>query len=438
MGTSIIGPIQLTEHKPTTELTSPQIHSFVSFDSRITQRLFPLSLAKIRELRKDPTIQLARLAVLAPMVHTPWVYEASKIGKHLATKEMIDTIEDSFSPLRDWFLTQAVFGTLDFGWQPFEVIYTPTDEQLVKIEALKALLQDFTQILIYLNTGGFAGFANETWQIRGSTIILEAYALNTNFSVEGTDWYGMSVFENLKPTIDSWNTVEKTASRYDKKIAGATWIIYYPVGSTPYNGTLTKNDEIAADLLRKLEASGAIAIPDEVQAWVDDSVTEQIKGKWRVELITADSSTQSSFIDRQKYLDSLKMRAFGLPERSVLEGKHGTKEEADVHGDVALATVDSRHRLICDRLNTGPVKNLMRINYGKKYENAVKIVPAPLVDNQFATIKEFYRLILQAPEVLEHELQNINVKEMRDKLGVPSVSGAADAKIIPRIEGGEE
>jgi len=51
--------------------------------------------------------------------------------------------------------------------------------------------------------------------------------------------------------------------------------------------------------------------------------------------MSATNTSQGSFIDRQKYLDALKMRAFGLPERSILEGSHGTKAEADVHADIA-------------------------------------------------------------------------------------------------------
>jgi hypothetical protein len=377
------------------------------------------------------------------MIHTPWVYKASGIGKNEATEEMIDKVKDSFSSLRDRFLQQAVFGACDYGWQPFEVIYEPTDTTDLRISNLKALLQDFTEILIYIDTGEFAGFTNRPVSSRDfrDVLVERDYALNITFQVEGTDWYGTSVFEALQGIMQSWDNVEDTASRYDTKIAGAAWVIKFPVGKTLYNGVKTSNDEIAADLMQKLRASGGICIPDEVQAWFDDTIdtAQKVKAKWEVMLITADSSASTSFIDRQKYLDTLKIRAFGFPERSILEGKHGTKEEADVHGDVALSIVDTKHKLITDQLNAGPVKTFVRFHYGKEFENAVCIEPAPLVDNQFATVKDIYRMILQTPDALMQEVQNIDLNEMRDKLGIPSsganedVGGELQQKIVGKV-----
>lgn len=421
------GPIILKDPDINSESTGPQIRSASIYDSRISPHLFPLTYCKIRQLRKDPTCVLAKWAVLAPMIHTPWVYKATEIGKNIATKEMIDKVQDSFAPLRDRFLQQAVFGACDYGWQPFEIIYTPTDTTDLRISNAKALLQDFTEILIYVDSGEFAGFTNKPVSSRDfrEIWINRDYALNINFSVEGTDWYGTSVFEALQGIQQSWDDVEETAARYDTKIAGAAWVIKYPVGSTIYNSVKTKNDVIAQDLMDKLRASGGICIPDEVQAWIDDTLdmNQKIKSKWQVELITADSSAATSFIDRQKYLDTLKIRAFGFPERAILEGKHGTKEDAAEHADIALGIVDTKHRLICDQLNNGPVKTFVRFHFGKEFENSVCIEPAPMMDTQFATAKEIYRMILQNPITLSQEVQNIDMQVMRDKLGVTS-SGA--------------
>lgn len=416
----VIGPIQLTDKEKNSERTAPQILVSSIFDSRLSPNNYPLTYDCIRKLRKDPTVQLARWAVLAPMIHTPWVYESTN---KLGTQEMFDAVEQSLAPLRDFLLQQAVFGTCDFGWQPFEVVYKPEGGQVI-ISNFKALLQDYTDILVYLNNGGFAGFVNEPLAtgVNNSHIIPEEYSLCTNFSVEGTDWYGYSVFQSLKPVIESWDTVENTASRYDRKVAGASWIIYYPVGKTPYNGVLTDNAEIAKQQLSRLEASGGAVIPDEIQEWLDDTIDREAKGKWRIELMSANTSTQSSFVDRQKYLDALKMRAFGLTERSVLEGSHGTKAEADVHGNVSLAIVHSKHKLICNQITTGPVYNFMRYNFGEKYEKAVCVRPAPLVDTQFATVKDIYRLIMQTPETLYEEVENIDIKAMRTELGIPTAA----------------
>lgn len=433
MTTGILGTIQLHDKSNTSEQTSAQVLTSPVYDSRLYPTYGNLSYHCIRELRKDATVQLARWAVLSPMIHTPWVY-INNNGK--ATREMIDLIDETFSPLREWFLAQAVFGTLDFGWQPFEIIYKP-ENGYVYIDSIKPLIHDYTTILVYLENGKFAGFANETFGLNTSVLVEEEYALNTNFEVEGTDWYGYSVFNTLHPILKGWNNTEDVANRYDRKVAGATWVIYYPVGQTPYNGVLTPNDQIARSILNRLEASGSVAIPDEIQDWADDSIDEEAKGKWRIELITANASTAATFIDRQKYLDALKMRAFALTERSMLEGSHGTKAEADIHGDVALSIVDSRHRLICHQLNLGPVQRVLQYNFGKKYAYAVSIRPAPLVDTQFATLKRIYELILQNPETLMAEVGNLDIKALRDEIGIPSsVAGTnSDSLVVPQATG---
>lgn len=414
------GVIQLRDKENTSEKTSAQIISSPLFDSRIYPNYHCIPAWRIRQLRNDPTIQLARWCVLSQMIHTPWVYIKNK---KFASKEIVTFLDQNLLPLRDLFLQQACFGTLDFGWNPFEVVYKPEDG-MIWIDNFKSLLQDFTEILVYTNNGKFAGFTNSSYNQEQfqDAVILGEYALNTNFEVEGTDWYGYSVFRALQLIVNSWDRVQDVANRYDRKMAGATWVIYYPVGRTKYNGVELDNDEIARRILANLESSGTVAIPDEIQEWLDDTVDREAKGKWRLDILESKSSSQAQFIDRQKYLDALKMRAFGLTERSVLEGSHGTKAEADVHADVSLSTVDSRHRLLCNCLNLTTVPNLIRLNFGKKYMWSVRVRPAPLVDNQFATIKEMYRMFLQGTEVIDKEVASWDMDAIRSELGIPSVN----------------
>lgn len=427
---TVLGPIILKDQKNgRSEKTAPQIVNNRTYDSRVYPNQYQIPYFCIRELRKDPTVQLARWAVLSPMIHTPWMYEKKKNG----TNEMTDLLEETFSPLRDQLLAKSVFGTLDFGWQPFEVILKP-ENGYIYIDEFKGLLQDYTTILVYINNGRFAGFVNESIGHDHDAIVLEDYALNTNFEVEGTDWYGTSVFKSVQKVQESWDTVQTSANRYDKKIAGATWVIYYPVGKTPYQGVEQNNDAIANSLLTTLEASGAIAIPDEIQDWMDDSVDREAKGKWRLEIVSADGSSQAFFNERHKYLDALKMRAFGLTERSVLEGSHGTKAEADVHGDVSLSIVDSRHRLLCSNFNLGPVPRILSLNFGKKYAYAACIKPAPLVDTQFATIKSIYERILMDGDALAAEAVNLDMNAMRAELGIPTSVDGTGLKIVREVK----
>lgn len=436
----LLGPITLRDKNNTSEKTAAQVHSFSGFsqDSRLYQHYGCLTPRVIRSLRKDPTVQLARWAILAPMIHTPWTYVNKRAGgKFTATQEMIDFVKENMVPLRDQFLQQAVFGTLDFGWQPFEVVYKP-ENGYIYIDNYKALLQDFTTVLVYINNGKFAGFLNQTYDVESVQQIEEKYAQITNFDIEGTDWYGYSIFDSILSIQNSWNAVEDTSGRFDRKIAGASYIVYYPPGKTLFRGEVTANDLIAQEILKDLIASGGVAIPDEIQDSIDEFTTPNTKGRWRIDLLEADSSSSTGFTDRQKYYDALKFRAFGFPERSIMEGNHGTKEEAGEHGDIALSIVDTRHRLICNALNLYSIPNLMTLNFGKKYAYSVGVEPAPIVDKQFAVVKEIYRLFLQNPETAIREFATYDLKAVKTLLNLPINGQETDVKFIKDYEQVEE
>lgn len=429
---AVLSSIQLTDpDKKRSESTAPQVLSGGPVnDSRLTNYQWPIRYSEIRCIRRAPTIKLAKWAIFSQMLHTPWDYYNIN---NKATKEMLDLVKETFQPIRDQFLLQSCFGALDFGWQPFEVVYRP-ENGYIYIDTLKALLQDYTTILVYMDTGRFAGFVNETFGFNkfdnASMQVDEQYAQNITFEFEGTDWYGESVYQSIQPIMSSWDSVQASANRYDTKIAGATWVIYYPVGETTYNGIKQKNHVIALSILRDLEASGSVAIPDEIQDSFDELVDKDSKGKWRIELVEAKNSNQVGFVDRQKYLDSLLIRAFGLTERSLMEGKHGTKEEADVHADVSLSTIDSRHRLICNQLSLYAVANFMQLNFGKKMRYEVGIRPAPLVDAQIKLIKEVYSRLIQNPDISVAERQSLDMNALRTQLNLPVISG----EFIPVIQ----
>jgi hypothetical protein len=430
--------IKYDPDKKTTEITPPQQGGSPYFDSRsYPTYAYYVTPSRIREIKKDATVRLVRQAIAAPIIHTPWTIKANKQAPSVA-KEFI---EDIFRHTRDWLLQGSIYGALDFGWMPYELVYEPTKRGRITITKFKQLLQDYTTILIYMDSGDFAGYTNwpqynvygfsssqdrsrSGWEIE----IDEQYAMNINLEVEGTDWYGISASCALDSLCKEWDDVNKTANRYDKKVAGATWVVWYPVGVTKYKGTEKSNDEIATNVLASLEASGGVAIPDEIQEWVqdlEDSIDKDTKGKWRIELISAQTTSQNSFSDRQKYLDALKVRVFGIPERSLLEGKFGTKAEAETHAEIGLSTVDTKHRLIVQQYNKCAVNKVLKYNWGEKAIDSVWIEVAPIVSSKFNHLKEIYRMVLQSPSIGAIEAQNLDMKALREELSIP-VSPDAD------------
>jgi hypothetical protein len=134
------------------------------------------------------------------------------------------------------------------------------------------------------------------------------------------------------------------AARYDRKIARAYLVLHYPsLGQgIDQNGAKLDNVYLAQRILDKLEAASGVAIgdiPSELAPGQDPNQTA-----WRLEVQGSAGGQQQGFVDRLRYLDSLKVRGMLLPERAILEGQHGTLAESESQGDMALLQAEANSR----------------------------------------------------------------------------------------------
>ena len=120
-----------------------------------------------------------------------------------------------------------------------------------------------------------------------------------------------------------------------------------------------------------------------------------------------------------EYLDKLKVRGILVPERTGLEGQHGTLAEAEAHADVALTQADLTHRYVVDQLNTQVVDPLLTLNYGQHARGAVQVVPAPIVDAKRGFFRDLYKTLLSNPNFQAHELSALDLDALKDTLGLP-------------------
>jgi hypothetical protein len=215
---------------------------------------------------------------------------------------------------------------------------------------------------------------------------------------------------------DGWNAVNDTADKYDKKIAGSHWVIQYPVGSTEFNGESVDNFIIAQNLIQSLESSGAIAVPRNIDQVLTD-LNKDSPNAWQIEILSDQTNQQSNFIDRLKYYDNLKVRALGFPERSVVEGKFGTKAEAEVHSDLAVVIADYRHAKITEQISYQAVNDLLRYNYGREAVGTVFLKPSPIADDLRIFLRQVFLTLMQHDP--ETALRKINADEVHERLGLP-------------------
>lgn len=371
------------------------------------------SYAKIRRMRKDPTISLVRLLFFAGIIESDWSVEV----EDSAYDDAADYIHQQIMPSRRHILSKAALGCFDFGWQPFEKIFAIENGNFV-LKKLKPLLQDITTIIEDEDTGQFLGFQQD-----GKDLPLEK-SLLFNFDVEGTNWEGESIMSNMEMPYDAAVKLNGAAERFDEKMAGAHWIVKYPDGESTFNGVTTPNHEIADDILAALRSSGSIAIPMGKAMFQDIGVNDP-NTAWSIELITASGAT-FPFADRFSYLDKLKVRGAGFPERSILEGEFGTKAEAAAHADFVITMIEYRHAGIVETINWHLVNQMLRYQYGASYENKVTIKPAPLNDSKREMLRNLYDRILSNPDGFVREVEAIDVDAVADALGVPRLQEIDD------------
>jgi hypothetical protein len=340
--------------------------------------------------------------------------------------EWLEIIEEDVTRIRNKFLLQAIQGLNDFGWMPFEKIWEKDSKGYARLKRLKALLHDYTDIIVD-NNGNFQGFIQNDMK---QTVIPLKKCLLLSWGVEGTNWYGSGKMEALSPVQKDWESCNDGARRYDQKIAGSHWVVYYPIGKTDVDGIPTDNYEVAGTILAALESSGKMRIPSSVQSHITD-LNSDGKSEWRIEPISDNVARQHSFVARLEYLDRLKVRAFGFPEDTILKTRYSPKTEQGVHANIVATAQDVQHQYITDMLNEHVVNQTMRYNFGKDAEGAVYVVPAPITNMSLTFLQDVYRMLINNQSVVANEYNDLDMPALRTKIAVPHNGKVTPLEIQP-------
>lgn len=417
----------------TEEITGAQIvGASASNEPERLGPVLPASYATYRTLRVDPTIAMVRALAMGPIVAGEWSIEVDE-G---VPDDRADLISKTFLPMREPLLKSAMAGCIDYGWQPYEKVFALDESTgFLEIVKFKPLLHDITDIMVLADTGQFIGFKQAA--AVGDKDVPLSNSLLLNLDVEGTMWYGRSRLENVRATYNEWTEANKAAALYDKKIAGAKIVVRYPPGESEYQGTLTPNAEIAKTLLQTLTTSNAgVRIPSVVAATLKQ-LTKEIQDLlgWKIEILSDSSPKQVSFVPRLDYLDKLKARALFLPERSILEGKFGTKADAGEHADLAITQMELDHRTLTRLISWHAVDHMLALNWGPEARGTVRLVAAPLADERIAFLREVFKAFFAKDAGFLALLDKIDINALRDAVGVPEgVTDLSETLVVTEEE----
>lgn len=380
--------------------------------------IFGASYNTYRMIRKDPTVALGRAMLIALITFGEWGVETDDD----VDEKVQEFIQNQFLPIREPLIQTAMEGGVDFGWAPFEKVFdveTINGSQRVVLRKIKPLLQDITEIVVDSASGAFMGFS----QGPDKKLPLEN-SLLISFRVEGTQWHGRSLLENVRGTWNKWNDADAGAARYDRKVAGSHWVIYFPPGYT--DGTA--NRDIARQILEALESSGSVAIPQYVKEFLtnlNDAADNADAFRWNIDIKGDTGGRQPQFIDRLNYLDTLKIRGLEMPERTLLQGEHGTLAESEAHIDLATASAELTHRHITRLVNWHAVNQLLTLNFGKEMANKVRLVASPIQDDKKDLLWKVYQAVIASAAGID-EITHIDTDSIKDQLGIPKATEVTD------------
>lgn len=370
-----------------------------------------------REMLKDPTIILARATANAPVKTAKHSYELQDNG----TDEMLALVRDTIDPLYAG-LVREMLRALDYGWQPFEIVWQPKGGRVVASK-VKPLLPDLTTIKVD-DHGTLTAIENQ------GVLLPPGQSLVFTYDGEAGNHYGRSRMENIRekawiPYGVSWDRMKE----YMRKASGIIPMVTYPQGKAlDANGAEQDNFDLAQALLAHLGGGNGVAMPqdmNQVEQLLRAGASDPDKVMaWRISFIEAKGSHGAEFLDAMRYYDSLKMRGWLVPERVALEGQHGTLAEAESHADVALSVADEVLGLVVETINTQLVKPLLVANFGPASARAVVLKAAPVVSDERAFIRSVTRDLLTGNPDLAFGV--LDLDSMLDQVGAPKAKEIVD------------
>ena len=369
----------------------------------------PAGYETYRRMRRDPTIALARALAIAPVVAGNWTVEADAD----VPQEVRGWIDKQFLTVREPLLeTILKHGYVNFGHQGFELVWGLDAQGRQCIVRFKPLLPDITEILLD-DHGGLAGLRQRDVELTGVNAML------VSFGGEGSDLHGEPLLENVREVWNDWRKANEVAARYDRKIAGAYLLLHYPSfgQGIDQNGAKLDNVYLAQRILDKLEAASGVAIgdvPSELAPGQDPNQTA-----WRLEVQGSAGGQQQGFVDRLRYLDSLKVRGMLLPERAILEGQHGTLAESQSQGDLAFLQAELVHHHVTREINRQAVDPVLEANWGPAYRGKVRLKAAPLSSDNQAFLRQLVTQVLSDPKDFADLFHRADWSSIFDAVGLP-------------------
>lgn len=387
-----------------------------------------------REMRRNPTIAMARVAATAPIKSADITFKK----KEGVTDAVLDFIEDQVRPYWRHFCSQSL-NALDFGVTVFEIVYGMTNDggPRITVDKLKPLWIDDTVIQID-DMGRYQGVK------QGKIELPAEKTLRYSYDVEGTNWWGRSRHENVRQEAWTWwrDTARKLAA-YGRKVAGVVPLIMYPEGRGRNEaGQEVDNFDLAKVMLDRLgNQMAGIAMPNAFANWAGDLLKRGVDlsqlRPWLIQFLEPAGQHGGDFVTQLNYWDRQLARGWLVPERTFQEGEHGTKAEAGVHGDIVLSTAEEILMDLTEIASFYLVDRIGVLNFPNYQPGDVWIAPGPIIDTDKAFMRSLIEKVASGAG-LATLLQLLDLEAMIEQSGLPINEDSDGQEIIANPDDDDE
>ncbi len=329
-------------------------------------------------------------------------------------------------PVRTGVSWSTRLRALAFGFAPFEVVWgTDGGPRRAVAAKLKPLLPEATTVLVDRRERERAGGAEPAGgpSAAGGPARGRRRSCYTYDGAFG-DPYGRSRHENVRV---AWSQAVQTAERlaqYQKKVAGVIAQLHYPEGtSRDASGVERGNDVVAQQILEAVSMGRSVRFPNLFASVDDPAAAADLAGKsqWVLSQFDTNGTDHSGgLLAALGYYDKLLFRGWLRPERAGLEAEHGSRADAQSHGETGVRDAELVDADVAAAFNAGVVDDLLVANFGPAAKGAVRVDPSPIAADKTDTAKAVLTALLGNAQTAAATAQAIDVRAVLADLDVPS------------------
>lgn len=379
-----------------------------------------------RDMRKTPTIAIARKAAWLPIKAAQWSFETDD-G---TPDEVLAEVERQTKMLRHEFMHHAAF-SLDYGFQAWEKVwrYLPVEGRtMLVLDKLKPLAPENTRAAVLETTGEFAGIE------QGNIFLGPEKCLWLTHEGEAGNMYGESRSEWVRETAYApWRDCIVKIGQLVRKICGSVPMLRYPEGrGRDAGGSEVDNFDLGVNIIRSLGEGKGVLMPDKPAAWAQDLLERGTDpGKiqaWQIEFLQTASGYVAELVTLAQHFEKLMARGWLVPERAVIEAVlSGSRADSGNATDLAMLIAEDQADCLTECFNHYVVNPIVTYNFGEQYVGAVRVIHEPLNNDAKLYIRQIIQAYLANPSNAEVVRQVVDYDAMLETSGVPTRSTVEEA-----------